>query len=368
MRTLFLQALDVWLFRDGRPFNAQGDRRAESLFPPPPSVIQGALRTHYLFHKGVDVRDKSAIRALVGDATDYRDLRLRGPFIAIQDKRTQKVERLFPLPANALVTEGGCQLLWPQNPPSTVVFSAPFPRLLWRDGLTGKPDAEPRWVREADWETLWDRGMVSTVPARALFERENRLGIGMDMNRRTTKEGLLYEAEFIRPYSYTERAIDSSKDSLQHAQVGLAVEMEGYSDWPERGVLQIGGERHSATYETVQMTAWPKPSDPLWPKFAVYLATPAYFKQGWQADWSNFFDGPVMLECAAFGHYLSLGGYDLSQDPKDARAHKPTRRYVPAGAVYFFSAPSRVRFIREAFTEAGEEIGFGQVMIKEWKE
>ncbi|HXG18262.1 MAG TPA: type III-B CRISPR module-associated Cmr3 family protein, partial [Methylomirabilota bacterium] len=42
---LFLEAIDVWLFRDGRPFDARSDHRAESLFPPYPSVMQGAIRS-----------------------------------------------------------------------------------------------------------------------------------------------------------------------------------------------------------------------------------------------------------------------------------------------------------------------------------
>lgn len=51
MSILFMQAEDVLLFRDGRPFNAGSDHEARSLFPPPPSVIQGVLRSHYLVHK-----------------------------------------------------------------------------------------------------------------------------------------------------------------------------------------------------------------------------------------------------------------------------------------------------------------------------
>src|SRR5690606_5208459 len=79
---LFLEPVDVWLFRDGRPFDALSDHRAESIFPPYPTVMQGAIRSHHLVVKGVDLSDRAAIEAAVGTATDFKGLRLRGPFIA----------------------------------------------------------------------------------------------------------------------------------------------------------------------------------------------------------------------------------------------------------------------------------------------
>jgi CRISPR-associated protein Cmr3 len=66
---LFLEALDVWLFRDGRPFDAGSDHRARSLFPPYPTVIQGVIRSHQVVVTGADPRDPAAIRAAVGDGT-----------------------------------------------------------------------------------------------------------------------------------------------------------------------------------------------------------------------------------------------------------------------------------------------------------
>ena len=52
---LFLEAVDVWLFRDGRPFDAGQDHSAVSRFPPYPTVIQGAIRSHHLVQTGVNL-------------------------------------------------------------------------------------------------------------------------------------------------------------------------------------------------------------------------------------------------------------------------------------------------------------------------
>jgi CRISPR-associated protein Cmr3 len=61
MMHLLLEAVDVWLFRDGRPFDAGSDHRADSLFPPYPSVMQGVIRSHHLVVKNVDLRDPKQI-------------------------------------------------------------------------------------------------------------------------------------------------------------------------------------------------------------------------------------------------------------------------------------------------------------------
>jgi len=96
---LFLEPLDVWLFRDGRPFDAGSDHRAESLFPPYPTVIQGAGRSHHLTVQDVDLRDKDGITASVGTATDVLGLRLRGPFLERREEGT--IVRYYPQPADA---------------------------------------------------------------------------------------------------------------------------------------------------------------------------------------------------------------------------------------------------------------------------
>lgn len=47
MPTIEIQALDTLFFRDGKPFDMGDDNWAEGIFPPPPSVIYGALRSAY---------------------------------------------------------------------------------------------------------------------------------------------------------------------------------------------------------------------------------------------------------------------------------------------------------------------------------
>jgi CRISPR-associated protein Cmr3 len=39
---IVIRPMDVWLFRDGKPFMAGEDHAAETLFPPSPFTLQGS--------------------------------------------------------------------------------------------------------------------------------------------------------------------------------------------------------------------------------------------------------------------------------------------------------------------------------------
>lgn len=130
--------------------------------------------------------------------------------------------------------------------------------------------------------------------------------------------------------------------------------------------MRVGGEGHGARFECADMPGWPSPPSPLPRCFKVYLATPAYFEEGWKpTDWSRFFDGRVELVAAAVGRYETLGGFDVARG-----THKPARRYVPAGSVYFFECQGettlRTDLTNQALTDDGAEIGFGQILIGRW--
>jgi CRISPR type III-B/RAMP module-associated protein Cmr3 len=54
---IVIRPMDVWLFRDGKPFMAGEDHAAETLFPPSPFTLQGAIRTKVLADKGVNLAE-----------------------------------------------------------------------------------------------------------------------------------------------------------------------------------------------------------------------------------------------------------------------------------------------------------------------
>jgi len=357
---LFLEPVDVWLFRDGKPFDALRDHRARSLFPPYPSVIQGAIRSHHLVVKGIELRNQIAIRETVGTAEDFGSLRLRGPFIAREENGV--VLRYFPVPANVAPdkkADAYYRLLRPrlrQEIPH-VLTNAPdeLAMLLWPP-----EDSEPNkegfgdWLIEADLLRSLAGEPVAATRSDELFVCESRFGIGRDDATRTTREGALYEVEFICPCQ----------------GVGLWVEVDGYSGWPDAGQMRIGGEGRGAHFTQFKPPlAWPQPRDPLPSCFKVYFASPTYFENGWKPKngWSKFFDGHVELQALALKRYESVGGFDWASG-----GQKPARNYVPAGSVYYFSHDGSARLksdlINNAISDRWPEIGFGQMIISEWKE
>ena len=46
----------------------------------------------------------------------------------------------------------------------------------------------------------------------------------------------------------------------------------------------------------------------------------------------------MKLQAAAINRFQSLGGFDWAKND-----HKPARRYVPAGSVYFFESKGEAR-------------------------
>ncbi|NPV08295.1 MAG: type III-B CRISPR module-associated protein Cmr3 [Anaerolineae bacterium] len=352
---LFLEPTDIWLFRDGKPFNAGSDHRAQSLFPPHPTVIQGAIRSHELVLKRIDLQDPAAIAAAVGTSEDYGPLRLRGPIVARRDG--DRVERYYPVPADVQVQKDGnaTQPVDPAPPPDDVVTSIgdELPLLLFPREEAEK-EGWGRWLAEKDLMSVLRGGSAVALEDGCLFQRESRLGIERDQGTGGTVPERLYQAEFVRP----------RKD------VGLWVEVQGYRDWPAAGHMRIGGEGRAAQFWQVSAPQWPglDLSRPLPQRFRLYFATPSYFSRGWRPkDWATFFDGPVTLEAVALKGYQTIGGFDWV-----AGRQKASRRFVPAGSVYYFttagSAQLRSELINQAVTEWGGEIGFGQVIVVEWRD
>lgn len=357
---LFIEPVDVWMFRDGRPFDAGEDHLAASRFPPHPTVMQGALRSHHLVVKGVDLTDSAAIRAAVGTASDYGPLRMRGPFLARREDGT--VTRYHPLPADAAIEDGQlpargaaqggglrARPVKPREAPSGVIASVQTALLLW-------PEDEPRKVTGSFWlredrlaEYLAGRSTAVTSSAH-LFAFEDRLGIGRDDHTRTAREGALYQARFVRPCP----------------EVGLDLVVHGLEGWPPNGVVRMGGEGRGGRYCASNSAEWPAPPTPLPRRFKLYMATPALFERGWQpGEWGRFFAGAVTLRAAAIRGFEAVGGFDMAE-----AKHKASRRYVPAGSVYFFECdgPAHLRpgLVNDAVTDDGAEIGFGQILIGEW--
>ncbi|MFN3337682.1 MAG: type III-B CRISPR module-associated Cmr3 family protein, partial [Thermomicrobium sp.] len=296
-----------------------------------------------------------AVAEAIGGPDDWRDLRMIGPLLARQFA-DGTFEVLLPPPADAVVRGNSLQRLpAPQEPPSWLRLPAPTRALfpLWELTETSSEKASSRlWLRITDFPAYARGEPVDGVPQDELWDEDVRIGIAQDSTRRTTREGLYYEARYVR----------------LSTGVGLVVSFTGL-DWPDtEGVLALGGERRSARFVAVPELALPTPPDPLPERFTLFFLTPAVFAGGWlPADWSAFFEGSVELVAAALARADIIGGFDLARG-----AERPARHAVPAGSVYYFRANGTVRLRRDGklpwvtVSDWGREIGFGTVLIGGW--
>lgn len=357
MKHLFIEPLDVWLFRNGRPFNSQEDHTAQGTFPPLPSTMQGILRTHHLALNGVNIHDATAVTDHVGTRYSYPDnFQVTGPFIARRQKG--QVMRYFPLPQD-LYLDGEAYRTFTLNPELTVytdLMAQPGMaqlQLLYRhsEQEPQKDDGEGgKWITETELN-LYRQGQPipkdQVASGSCLFTTEARIGIGLNSQQRVTEEGKLYEVKFTRPKE----------------NVGLAIGVAGLADWPNEGVIAVGGEARAGHYTTC--SGWPPQHqvNRQGGQFKILFLTPTYFEEGWQsADWKQFFADEVQLVTAVVGRPLIWGGRDLATNK-----HEPSYRYVPAGSVYYFKGQAGLKlpYITDKPDQFGP-IGFGQFAIGGW--
>ncbi len=374
---IFVEASDVWLFRDGRPFTAGEQGRAVSFFPPMPQTVQGVIRSARIAQSGepFDSRHWSdGLKDEIGTPPqngqdNFGALQLRGPVIARREDK-DKLQRFFPLPLDVTTLKAAdSQEFWHILAPS----AAPDVRTNWpQPGLL--PLLPPENSEPTKFDTGWlcENALQAYLQGRTcgihvhshstLFEREPRLGIQVDSRPKQTAEGMLYQIEFIRP----------------RMDVGLLLEVEGVK-LNGAGLLQLGGEARAGCYAEVtvglnlprdgRLTDTGKPL-----RLKLYLATPVIFAQGWLPDSidANTLKGnwrgiEVTLRAAAVGKPQPIGGRDISQ--RDSQ--RAIRRAVPPGSVYFFETDANAddvlnQFDGQCVSDAGAEIGFGLSYIGGW--
>jgi len=375
---LFIEPVDVWLFRDGRPFSAGEDRVARSLFPPTPFTVQGAIRARVLADSGVDIEEYAKGRQSsdpmvksVGDqigfpGEGYGKLRLRGPFVA--ERKNDRIRRYYPLPADIEVIKGddeaGTVVLAPKRDlPFITDFGDMKLHPLWCRSVA-VPKETDGWLSEEEMARYLSMNteQLRVTEYDEILDYEGRFGIAIDSATKRVVEGMLYQVDFVR-----------LRDNK-----GLMVEVDGVS-LRDSGVLLLGGEGRAATFKQVDQAVAEADSAARAvalreKRFKLVLTTPAYFSNGWcPSDFGQFFSGGhPRLVAAAIPRLISLGGARVDLDSqRRGNFQKPMYRFVPAGAVYFFETDDTVTLARDAFTETpdGEEldrIGFGQFLIGRW--
>lgn len=393
MNWVFIEPTDVWMFRDGHPFQAGAGHTARSVFPPLPLTLQGALRAWAIVDAGIRFdtfgsRDLTnpglqALYSQIGlpsrDETKSGDLgkfEMAGPFLA-KRQGDGSLYRYFPLPADLVRDDLKSLHLLQSIDPVGMESNWELTPLWTEIDVDNKEAGGSTWIREDHFITYLQNNRPPVdeylLSHEALFRTEARTGIsvdyyGEDGNGPTgrVREGMLYQAAFIRPAQ----------------DVGLLVSTN--LDMGSSGLLALGGERHSASYTTkVKLKAdYTQAISGPQQHLKIIFLTPAYFEPGWKPrndNWGQFFtQGTPELVSVALKRPIQIGGWDLSRG-----CARTMYNYIAPGSVLYFrakdgSAPlllknnSMTETPPEGFpTEGGaidvaERMGFGQIAIGIW--
>lgn len=368
---LFIEPLDVILFRDGKPFGAGDSFSAKTLFPPFPTAFVGAIRTATIISSGTSFKQyERAVKAInnkqeyqipeqtlrlvekIGRTNDYGQLQFVGPFLCSYKKNNPRkpLTLYFPAPLDAgLKGETAISLavnksVWPVKQNT---------QLLEIQNKAGEKE-----IPENSFLTLDEmKNYLLSFPFSVindLWDIDVRTSIELTKSR-TAEVGKFYSIEFATVRGKTDLPAQHL-NVHQEQRMGFLLEVTGLDtlDLPENGFLSLGGENRIASYECLTNT------NPIYnlkvagtkndwlsrkllnkPRFKIYLATPVIFSNGWFPDFldkspTGEYVGAIgnfhfKLVAASVGKNLTLSGWDLiKQKPRI------TRKVVPAGSVYHF--------------------------------
>lgn len=374
---IFIEPAESLTFRTGHPFEAGEGNFAQSIFPPTPETLQGALRATIAAYWNpeqniADSFNDPKLTTLIGDRDSYQCFRITSIALGRYEEATPgKVELLFPPPMHIICDEDGKGKLLRIKPQIMKDVQTNLPdglsHLLIPDGrYYGKLKPLEGWLSQTSLELALrpdgDLTKLKMTKNSEIYEYESRLGIGMNTTSKQTLDGFLYQQQMIRMRKNYGFAVDIHLSTTPDALTlrDAAQTKEKLSHLPDSGWMTIGGEQRAAHYRILKDAIEGGDRQDRTGRL-LYLATPAYFeKSAWRP--SDKF-APLNKPIAAVVHRPELiGGWRLN--PGNAKGdQKSIHRCVPAGSVYFFEKPITVT---SPLTDYGMEIGYGISFTGEW--
>ncbi len=328
---LAIDPIDTLFFRGAESMVAGENHAVDTLFPPMPATITGAIRTAIMGQNGIVPADylknpESWLDTFpILGLPDAPGFTLTGPlFLAGSDCL------LLPAPAHWFADPPDKKGDWEKEIPVQTARPLNGSPL----GLTGsvahpvwlntpkKPDMQPLsgwWATAAAFaavqqgkDVLFTRklealqpGQPAILPASAIFVREERVGIALTPER-TAKEGYLYSTIHVR------------------LREGICIVAGVASEHPlplsQDGILQLGGEQRICRYQRLPSLALPEGKDGSCLMALSPLALPSLPE-------------PLVTVSRASGKLLRIGGWDMAKG-----FHKPMTAWLPAGTVFFASS------------------------------
>lgn len=370
----YVRPTDSLFVRGNLAFGDSGEHGA-GLMPPPPSLFAGAFRSSLLGRDASQLSSflsqgrcsDAALAHCLGTPEVPGDfcitwLSLAGePIASAQPGNPGALpEPVSPLPADLLMLGKSFVTLEPRPVAAGVQSAGDLPlRATLVSAKQEKPKGGLYLSAKGFSQHLSGQRPEPAhgIESKHLYQRDPRLGIGLNAEARTAEEGQIYTTE---GFAFSPK---DEQTAAKFASTGFLVGIQGVADlMPQDGVLRLGGDGRSAHYRRVAfnpatqgfadahlrgggaaptgITA-PAGDGKFLTRFRLILQTPALFAQGWlpegvtqQEDGSYRLQGngfTARLACAALGRRDTVSGWDVFQ-----WAPKPAQAAVPAGSVYWF--------------------------------
>jgi CRISPR-associated protein Cmr3 len=342
---LHLEPLDVLFFRDGRPFTP-ASRGVSGL--PSPQTLAGAVRTQLLREVGCDFQKLGAAMrngSCFAEACEVAcqagwigRARVRGPWFAKRPHSSGGEPQVYvPTPASLHKPKGSKDVIPDDKELLRLDPLSPSRHLPgWRPPADGMRPLWPgQYVRsERTGGYLTPDGLAEFLlgnvpPYKEVLDLDtfadfdHRTGIGVEPDRLTAEESILYSASFLvlKPevmlYAEVDLPGGAPSDALAAARS-----------------IPLGGEGRQVRVHAGAKFDWHRVQPSAAPgRTAALLTTPGIFKERWRPACLG---NDVGLIAAAVPGHEAVSGWDLARG-----GPKPNRFAVPAGTVYFLETPTQ---------------------------
>ena len=335
---IFIEPNDVLMFRDGKPFAGGDDHFARGSFPPPPSTIYGAIRSHILSLKSGKFqtfkKEPNKISKEITDEIGFPDElgTLKITYFGIAENHVAQVKQYFPMPKDVAKQKGKDNgrfyILKPQGSIQDIILTDMPAGLghLWVPTEESLESASGFLSEDEMAKYLMGAVPGNVIDSNRVYEIEERTGIRKNRLTRSVETGGLYSVVYFR----------------MNNNFGFALEVTGTQLLPDLGILRLGGDHRSANY---CKHSWNDiDNKPVKNKvsqdkhFKLVLLTPAVFEQGWIPDGINIDtreglinNVKVKIIASCIGKPIGIGGFDIVKG-----IPKVMNKAVPAGSVYYF--------------------------------
>jgi CRISPR-associated protein Cmr3 len=347
-----LTPLDTFFFRDARSFEAGEDTWAQGVFPPPPSVLYGALASAYYahkqnFHLSDDENTNSKQREQLQNFT------ITGLFLSVHDGRI-----ILPIPKDVVKIKDKDELQYLKRKPNTLISSVNTQELLYSDE---KAEEAKGYITDSAYQRVLVKDNINLSEFyNDILISEHKTGIGRDKQTYTTNEGELYSVSMQR------------FNTEKYKKCSIVIACEGI-DLPKSGILKLGSKK-AFSYTTDKdssltqnnFIAPPSKQDMKDNIFRLCFITPCIFQKGWIPEWldENSLQGTVPdtnlkleLVTAVLGKPVLLGGFNMKAR-KGKGFPKPMYKMIPEGSVYYF------RILEGTYEEVVEKFHFRSMSEK----